>query len=113
MKIKILNEYSYQTFPITNDMIEINDSNIDKIGNGYKFDLSTNSIVEDTTFQEQKIKQEKLDRISKLKSLLNQTDYQAIKYAEGHITEEEYASIKAQRQEWRNEINSLEQQLEV
>ena len=38
-----------------------------------------------------------------------QTDYQAIKYAEGQLTEEEYAPIKAQRQAWRDEINLLEQ----
>ena len=108
MKIKILDKYSYQTYPITNDMIEINDSNIDKIGNGYKFDLSTNRIVEDTTFQENKIKQEKLDKISKLKSLLSHTDYKAIKYAEGLISEQDYAVIKLQRQTWRDEINKLE-----
>lgn len=56
--------------------------------------------------EEQKIKNTK---IAELKYKLSQTDYQAIKYAEGQITEEEYAPIKAQRQEWRNEINLLEQ----
>ena len=109
MRIKILDEYSYQTFPIVEDMIEINDSNINKIGNGYKFDLSTNTIVEDTTYKDMKEKSTKLSRIIELKSKLSQTDYQAIKYAEGQLTEEEYAPIKAQRQEWRNEINLLEQ----
>lgn len=113
MKIKILDEYSYQTLPITNDMIEINDSDIEKVGNGYKFDLTTNTIVEDTTPQAIVEQETKSDRVSELKVLLNQTDYQAIKYAEGLITEEEYAPIKAQRQEWRDEINVLEQQLEV
>ena len=49
--------------------------------------------------------------IFKLKSKLKSTDYQAIKYAEGLISEEEYASIKEQRQLWRDEINALEQQL--
>lgn len=109
MKILILDEYSYQTLPITEDMIEINDSNIDKIGNGYKFDLATKTIVVDTAYQENKTKQDKLDRIAELKSKLSKTDYQAIKYAEGQITEEEYAPIKAQRQAWRDEINLLEQ----
>lgn len=60
--------------------------------------------------EEQKIKN---TRIAELKYKLMQTDYQAIKYAEGLITTEEYAQIKAQRQEWRDEINELEQQLEV
>lgn len=117
MKIKILNEYSYQTLPITEDMIEINDLNIDKIGNGYKFDLSTNSIVEDTTYQARKEQEEKLDRIAELKGKLAQTDYIDNKLIESLIlndtnkTEElknEYASLLAQRQSWRDEINQLE-----
>lgn len=46
-------------------------------------------------------------RIVILKKKLEQTDYQAIKYAEGLISEEDYAPIKAQRQAWRDEINNL------
>ena len=56
--------------------------------------------------EEQKIKNTK---IAELKYKLIETDYQAIKYAEGQLTEEEYAPIKAQRQAWRDEINLLEQ----
>ena len=111
MKIKILNEYSYQTFPIVEDMVEVNEEQLNKVGNGYKFDLTSKTIVEDTIYQENKIKQEKLDRISNLKSLLRNTDYQARKYAEGQLTEEEYAPIKAQRQAWRDEINLLESKI--
>jgi FtsZ-binding cell division protein ZapB len=51
-------------------------------------------------------------RIEELKDNLASTDYQAIKYAEGQITEEDYAPIKAQRQAWREEINELEGVLE-
>lgn len=47
-------------------------------------------------------------QILRLKSQLKQTDYKAIKYAEGWITEEEYAEIKAERQRIREEINRLE-----
>lgn len=50
--------------------------------------------------------------IATLKSQLAETDYKAIKYAEGWITEEEYAEIKAQRQAWRDRINELEHLLE-
>ena len=46
--------------------------------------------------------------IATLKKQLSDTDYQAIKYAEGWLSEEEYAPIKAERQEWRNRINELE-----
>lgn len=51
---------------------------------------------------------EKQQRIAELKSLLASTDYQAIKFAEGALSAEEYADMKAQRQAWRDEINSLE-----
>ena len=61
--------------------------------------------------EEEIAKQEKLNRINELKKLLSSTDYQAIKYAEGLITEEEYLPIKNQRQAWRNEINELEKEL--
>lgn len=47
-------------------------------------------------------------RISDLKKALFETDYQAIKYSEGLISDEDYAPIKAQRQAWRDEINELE-----
>lgn len=50
-------------------------------------------------------------RINELKKLLASTDYQAIKYAEGQISENDYAPIKAQRQSWRDEINRLEEEL--
>ena len=50
-------------------------------------------------------------RIAELKSKLAQTDYQAIKYAEGQLSEEEYAPIKLQRQSWRDEINQIEQEI--
>lgn len=50
-------------------------------------------------------------RIEDLKSQLASTDYKAIKYAEGWLTDEEYAPIKAERQAIRDEINALESQI--
>ena len=46
--------------------------------------------------------------IAELKAKLEATDYQAIKYAEGLLSDEEYAEMKAQRQAWRDRINELE-----
>ena len=54
------------------------------------------------------VKEETILKIEELKYKLLQTDYQAIKYAEGELTEEEYAPIKEQRRQWRAEINELE-----
>lgn len=47
-------------------------------------------------------------RIAFLKQQLSDSDYKAIKYAEGLISEADYKPIKAQRQAWREEINKLE-----
>ena len=50
-------------------------------------------------------------RIQELKQLLANTDYKAIKYAEGELPYTEYESTRKQRREWRAEINRLEPQL--
>jgi hypothetical protein len=47
-------------------------------------------------------------RISDLKQQLAETDYVIIKIAEGSATTEEYASVIANRKEWRAEIQRLE-----
>lgn len=52
-----------------------------------------------------------LQEIERLKTELERTDYQAIKFAEGWLTAEEYAPIKAQRQVWREQINELEKEV--
>ena len=46
--------------------------------------------------------------IFELKEELNATDYKAIKYAEGVMTDEEYQQTGIQRQAWRKRINELE-----
>lgn len=50
----------------------------------------------------------KAQKIMQLKRQLSLTDYAVIKIAEGAATKEEYAELIAQRQQWRQEINSLE-----
>lgn len=54
-----------------------------------------------------KIRENKAE-IAELKQKLADTDYEAIKYAEGWIDSEDYAPIKAERQGWRDRINELE-----
>ena len=51
---------------------------------------------------------ERLLEIEGLKLELRETDYKAIKYAEGWISEEDYKIIKEDRQRIRNRINELE-----
>lgn len=62
-------------------------------------------IENDNTIEEQKANA--LKRIEELKALLKESDYRAIKYAEGFYTDEEYKPYKEQRQAYRDEINSL------
>lgn len=47
--------------------------------------------------------------IFELKEELQRTDYKAIKYAEGVMTDEEYQPVGIQRQAWRHRINELEE----
>lgn len=50
-------------------------------------------------------------QIRELQDKLAATDYQALKYSEGWITEKDYTEIKANRQSWRDTINQLQAQL--
>ena len=50
-------------------------------------------------------------QIRELQGKLSATDYQALKYSEGWITEKDYTEIKANRQSWRDAINQLQAHL--
>lgn len=58
--------------------------------------------------EKQIIKIETLSEIEKLKEFLNNTDYKALKFIDGALTEEEYAPIREERQKARDKINELE-----
>lgn len=53
---------------------------------------------------------ENAGKINALKQLLAQTDYQALKFSDGAMGEDEYAPTRQQRAEWRAQINELEAQ---
>ena len=76
-------------------------------------ELITNPNYEEYTNSQQLLRQKnlKMSRISKLKGLLAESDYRAIKYAEGEYTESYYQPFKEQRRAWRAEINELEAEL--
>lgn len=46
--------------------------------------------------------------IAGLKQILAESDYKALKHADGVLSEEEYAPVKAERQALRDRINELE-----
>lgn len=49
--------------------------------------------------------------INALKQLLSNTDYKALKYAEGLITDEEYKETLELRKSYREKINKYEEEL--
>ena len=49
--------------------------------------------------------------INSLKILLRDSDYKALKHADGALSEEEYAPVREQRAAWRARINELESAL--
>ena len=51
----------------------------------------------------------KAQQIAELKAQLAATDYKALKFMEGWLTEEEYAPIRTERQAVRDKINALEE----
>lgn len=104
-------EYVSQDKLDPSKQIYISDEDRLAIGVTKCFDVENNYVIDYDNSQDI-IKQEKLERISELKSLLSATDYKAIKYAEGLLSEEEYAPIKSQRQAYRDEINKLEVELD-
>lgn len=53
-----------------------------------------------------------MQQIYELKNELLQSDYKAIKFSEGWISEKDYAPIREERQEIRNRINSLQEELD-
>lgn len=80
----------------------------------YCKDISDGEYVYQVTSIPQATEKEKAYvEIQQLKSKLMGTDYKALKFSDGALTEEEYAPIRAQRQAWRDQINALETQLGI
>ena len=72
------------------------------------------TLVEPTQPSEEELaEQARLAEIERLKQQLAETDYKAIKYAEGWISAEDYAPIKAERQALRDRINELEAEIDA
>lgn len=110
-----INDFNSQTRPeIPGKGIEVTEEELAKLSkHELKFstdpDGKTILIPNDPT--EENRKHEATLRIVELKKLLADSDYQAIKYAEGLISASDYVPIKAKREMWRKEINDLEKTL--
>ena len=77
-------------------------------GNNYKLVITDNHYQVIHISEADLLKDQYRLEITQLKKQLSDTDYKAIKYAEGQISESEYASVKELRQGYRDRINELE-----
>ena len=121
MKIIPINKFDYQIYPIreTDAYIEISEEDF------FGLESRTKCFTDDLTAvidyiktgaellkEENERKNEEIRfQIYDLKAQLAATDYKALKYAEGELSEEEYAPTKALRKSLRAEINELESQI--
>ena len=62
--------------------------------------------------EDEKLIEQYQSEIVELKKYLSDTDYKAIKFAEGEITESDYQEVKSQRHNARVRINELESLIE-
>ena len=62
--------------------------------------------------EDEKLIEQYQSEIVELKKYLSDTDYKAIKFAEGEITESDYQEVKSQRHNARTRINELESLIE-
>lgn len=52
-------------------------------------------------------------RITELKTLLKEQDFQTIKYIQGKLSQEKFNEVIIQCEEWRKEINDLEEKYNI
>ena len=100
-------ELAYKSgWDIENNYISIEDTQQSDInGWTYRKELCPMKTEED------KLKDQYRLEIQQLKKQLSDTDYKAIKYAEGQISESEYSATRELRQGYRDRINELEAML--
>lgn len=90
--------------------IEVDEDVLEQIEKTKCFDVVNNCVIDYDGTKDQRIEVIK-ERITELKQKLKDTDYMAIKFAEGFITEYDYIPTRRLRQSYRDEINSLETEL--
>lgn len=95
------------TYPLNKNLITIEIDNLDDIRVGYDYFIDK-KIVKNETYDLDTQVAEINRQINEYKNKLKQSDYKALKYLEGFITEEDYEPIKQERQTYRDKINELE-----
>ena len=102
-------EYAYKRgWDIEHNYIAIDDTQVSDIDdNLYRKDVCPMKTEQDLLKDQYRLE------IAQLKKQLSDTDYKAIKFAEGEINPEDYLPIKNQRAEWRVKINKLQEDFNI
>ena len=102
-------EFAYKSgWDIENNYILISDTQQSDInGWTYRKDLCPMKTEQDLLKDQYRLE------IQQLKKQLSDTDYKAIKFAEGQLTEEEYSLTRSQRASWRARINKLQEDFNI
>ena len=110
-----IGDFNCQSFPlIEGNIYEISEEELAKLGRHelkWSEDEEGHTILIPNDPTEENSKNEAIRRIAELKKYLSDTDYQAIKFAEGELSEEDFLETKNQRRSARTEINRLEEEL--
>ena len=102
-------ELAYKSgWDIENNYISIEDTQQSDInGWTYRKDLCPMKTEQDLLKDQYRLE------IAQLKKQLSDTDYKAIKFAEGQLTESEYSPTRTQRASWRARINKLQEDFNI
>ena len=121
MKIVPISKFEYKVFPIYEGekTIELSDADFQALECRAKCISDDLTAVIDYVKTGSELLQEEIEQkneeiriqIYELKAQLAATDYKALKYIEGEISEEDYAETRELRKALRAEINQLEEQI--
>jgi hypothetical protein len=109
--IDALKALAIQNYPDATPIEMTPSENAQYVSGKYRYDISTKSAVEIIETEEEKLTVVKNTKLIELQGLLHQTDYQAIKYAEGALTDDQYSYLKKQRESWRSSYNAIQSSL--
>lgn len=107
-----IGDFNCQSYPlIEGNTYEITDEELEKLGKHelkWSEDAEGHTILIPNDPTEENARNEAITRISELKKYLSDTDYQAVKFAEGELPEADFLETKNKRRSARDKINKLQ-----
>lgn len=114
-KNNVITSYFFIPFNENSPYIEVEDNQIIHVGFDKVIDnkLVTNDAAYTAALQKSKEKQAKENELLLLKNWLDHSDIYLFQHIEGYISDEDYKPIKEQRQEYREKIRKLQDELGI